>query len=165
MRTTSLLMAAGIVALGCSGSGTSGATPMAVDTAAAKAGIDSLRTGYSRAQLAGDAAALGQLYTETATLDMYGAPRTKGRASIEAGLKADLAARKYTVSEITPVQVSVRSNDAGSEIGTYHTMHDVNGAADHEWGRYVVGLNKGADGKWRLDYLMFFPDSTKADKK
>ena len=166
MRMTLLLTAAGVVALACTKPAENGGnTAMAVDTAAAKAGIDSLRTGYARAQVAGDAAALGQLYTETATLDMYGAPRTKGRANIEAGLKADLTARKYTVSEITPTMTNVRTNDAGSEIGTYHDMHDVNGAVDHEWGRYVVGVAKGADGKWRLDYLMFFPDSTKADKK
>lgn len=163
MRIRFPLSLAGLVVLACTKPAEN--TPMAVDTAAGKAGIDSLRASYSRAQLAGDAAALGQLYTETATLDMYGAPRTKGRANIEAGLKADLTARKYTVSQITPTMTSFRTNDAGSEIGTYHDMHDVNGAVDHEWGRYVVGVQKGADGKWRLDYLMFFPDSTKADKK
>lgn len=165
MRTNLLLPLAGIVALACTKPADTGTTPMAVDTAAVKAGIDSLRAGYARGEVAGDAAALGQLWTETGTLDMYGAPRTTGRANIEAGLTADFGARKWTVSEITPIQTNIRSNDAGSEIGTYHVMHDVNGALDHEWGRYVVGLEKGTDGKWRLDYLMFFPDSTKADKK
>jgi uncharacterized protein (TIGR02246 family) len=162
---TRLLTVLGAFALACTRpADNAGNAGMAVDTAAAKAGIDSLRSGYSQAQLAGDGAALAQLYTEDATLDMYGAPRTKGRANIEAGLKADLAARKYTVSQITPIQTTVMSNDGGSELGTYHTMHDVNGAVDHEWGRYVVGFQKGTDGKWRLDYLMFFPDSTKGGK-
>ncbi len=162
MRITRLLTVAGAVALACTRpAGETGTTGMAVDTAAVKSGIDSLRAAYARAEVAGDAAALGQLWTEDGTLDMYGAPRTKGRANIEAGLKADFASRKWTVSEITPVQTNVQNNEAGSEIGTYHVMHDVNGTVDHEWGRYVVGVQKGADGKWRLDYLMFFPDSTK----
>jgi uncharacterized protein (TIGR02246 family) len=165
MRTKLCLTAWGILALACTKSAENSGAGMAVDTVAARAGIDSLRASYSRAEMAGDAAALGQLYTEDATLDMYGAPRTKGRTGIEAGLAADFAARKYPVSEITPIAVNVRANDAGSEIGTYHVMHDVNGAMDHEWGRYVAGFEKGADGKWRLDYLMFFPDSTKAEKK
>ena len=164
MRMTLLLTAAGVVALACTKPADTGTAQMAVDTAAAKSGIDSLRSGYARAQMAGDAAALGQLFTENATLDMYGAPRTKGRANIETGLKADLAARKYTTSEIMAVQTTVMSNESGSEIGTYHAMHDVGGAVDHEWGRYVVGFQKGADSKWRLEYLMFFPDSTKANK-
>ena len=161
MRTTFLLTVAGAFVLACNKPADNAGSQMAVDTAAGRAGIDSLRASYSRIQMAGDAAGLAQLYTENATLDMYGVPRTKGRANIEAGLKADLTARKYTLSEITPIETTVRSNDAGSEIGTYHAMHDVNGTMDHEWGRYVVGAVKGADGKWRLDYLMFFPDSTK----
>lgn len=165
MRMNLLLPMATIVALACTKPADTGTAQMAVDTAAAKAGIDSLRAAYARGEVAGDAAALGQLWTEAGTLDMYGAPRTKGRANIEAGLKADFGARKWTVSEITPIQTSIQSNDAGSEIGTYHIMHDVNGAVDHEWGRFVVGVQKGADRKWRIDYLMFFPDSTKADKK
>jgi len=160
MRMTLWLTVAGGFTLACTKPADTGSAPM-VDTAAAQAGVDSLRASYSRIQIAVDAAALGQLYTEDATLDMYGAPRAKGRTAIEEGLKADLGSRKYTVSEIMPIQTSVTSNTSGSEIGTYHAMHDMNGTVDHEWGRYVVGAEKGADGKWRLGYLMFFPDSTK----
>jgi ketosteroid isomerase-like protein len=60
--------------------------------------------------------------------------------------------------------MNARTNDAASEIGTYHDMHDVKGAKDHEWGRYLAASGKGADGQWRLAYLIAFPDSTKAEK-
>ena len=139
-------------------------TGMAVDTAAALAGIDSTRVRYEALQMAGDAAGVAGLYHEDATLDLYGVPRTKGRANIEAAFRANYGMRKYPLTEITPINTSVRTNEDASQIGTYHDMHDVNGAVDHEWGRFVVGLRKGADGVWRLTYLMGFPDSTKAGK-
>ena len=76
-------------------------------------------------------------------------------------LMAAIGARTSRVA----IGTSVLSNDNGSEIGTYHAMYNASGAVSHEWGRYAVGLEKGTDGKWRVDYLMFFPDSTKAEKK
>jgi len=167
MRRISPLVFAGVaLAAGCTPKGgtTGGGAMATVDTATAKAGIDSLRNSVIRFQLAGDAAGAAGLYASDATLDIYGVPRAHGRAAIEAGIKADYGMRKYTVSEITPGMTTVRTNEDGSEIGTYHDMHDVNGKKDHEWGRYVVGFHKEADGKWRLTYVMGFPDSTKAEK-
>jgi uncharacterized protein (TIGR02246 family) len=164
MRFVTLAALAGL-AIGCTPR--EGAMEMGmgtVDTAAAMAGIDSLKTRYSQLEMAGDAAALAQLFTEDATLDLYGVPRTKGRAAIQAALAQDFGMRKYTVSEINPINTNVRTNETATQIGTYHAMHDVNGTADHEWGRFVVGMNKGTDGMWRLNFLMAFPDSTKADK-
>jgi len=135
-----------------------------VDTAAAMKGIDSTRARYSTLIVAADTAAVAGLYTEDATLDLYGVPRQHGRAAIEAAIKGDLTMRKYTLDEIKPLMTTVRTNEDASELGTYHEMHEVKGVKDHEWGRYVVGIHKGADGMWRLNYVMAFPDSTKVDK-
>ncbi len=135
---------------------------MSLDTAAVMAGVDSLRTSYSRLQVAGDMTGLAQLYTENATVDAYGMPRTKGRAAIEASLKAD--PRKFSASDIMPLATFPTTSAMASQIGTYHDLYDLNGTMTHEWGRYVVGADKGADGKWRLNYVMVFPDSTKAGK-
>lgn len=157
-------VAALLVAAACTPKASDTPAVVAVDTAAAVSGINALRSSYPPAQIAGDAAAVAALFTEDATLDFYGIPRLKGRANIEAGLKQDYGMRKFTVTEITPIQTMVRSNEDGSEIGTYHDMYDVKGAKTHEWGRYVVGVRKDADGKWRLSYLMSFPDSTKVEK-
>ena len=167
MRRIALLTFAAAAAAACTPKSEPAAGSAAiakVDTAAAKPGIDSLRASYSRLQMAGDATGVAALYTEDATLDVYGAPRSHGRAAIEAGLKADYGMRKFTLSEATPIATDVRTNTDGSEIGTYHDMFDAGGKKNHEWGRYVVGFTKGTDGKWRLTYLMAFPDSTKTDK-
>lgn len=163
MRRIALLTLTAAVAAACTPKSepAGGAAMAAVDTAAAKPGIDSLRTRYGRLQMAGDAAGVAALYTDDATLDIYGIPRAKGRAAIEATLKGDFGMRKYTLSEVTPIVTTVRTNTDGSEIGTYHDMHDANGKKDHEWGRYVVGFSKGTDGNWRLTYIMAFPDSIK----
>lgn len=161
MRFVTLAAVAGLAACAPREGATGGA--MAVDTAAVKSGVDSTRARYSRMDLAGDASMASQLFTEDATLDLYGVPRTRGRANIEAVLKADFGNRKFTRSDITPVQTFYLSNMSASEIGTYHGMFEAGGATNHEWGRYVVGLAKGADGLWRLDYLMSFPDSSKRE--
>jgi ketosteroid isomerase-like protein len=136
----------------------------AIDSAAVAAGVAGVRTKYAAAELAGDAAAVAALHTEAATVDIFGAPSMHGNAAILAGLQADYASRKYTVAEITPVQLTIRSNDAAAELGTYHAMHDAKGKKDHEWGRYVVSLVKGTDGAWKLAYVMAFPDSIKPAK-
>jgi len=139
-------------------------TASTVDTAVVRSGLDSLRVRYIALQTAGDATGLAGLFTETGGVDIYGAPRMRGRAAIEATFKADFAARKFTMIEIIPISMSARTKTAASEIGTYHDMHDVKGVKDHEWGRYLGAFEKGADGQWRIGYLMAFPDSVKAEK-
>ncbi|HEV8357020.1 MAG TPA: nuclear transport factor 2 family protein [Gemmatimonadales bacterium] len=136
----------------------------AVDSAAARAGMTALRNRYIAGQTAGDASAVAALFSDSAAVDLYGVPKLRGRAAIEAAFKADYAARKYTMTEIMPAETSVRTSTGGSEIGTYHDMHDAKGKVDQEWGRYLVGMAKGADGQWRLDYLMAFPDSIKQEQ-
>ena len=136
----------------------------AVDTASVRAAFAAHRAKYIAAQTSGDATALAALFGDMAAVDIYGLPKLRGRAALEAAFKADFAARKYTLTEITPTATSARTSHDGSEIGTYHDMHDAKGSVDHEWGRYLVALSKGADGQWRLDYLMAFPDSIKPEK-
>ena len=164
-RSTILPLALALVAAGSVMEAQAQTAAVTVDTAAAKAGITALRAQYATLQKAGDVAGLVSLYTEAATLDAFGAPSMHGRTAVEAGLKAQMTGRKYTVAEITAVNTAIRSNEAWSEIGTYHDMYVMAGKMNHEWGRYVVGNAKGSDGKWRITYLMSFPDSTKVDKK
>ena len=165
MRHTAMLSMAAVALLAaCAPKGSAPAAAAAVDTAAVKLGIDSTRAKYGALQLAGDAPGVAALYDENAALDIFGVPRTMGRANIETALKALYAMRKFSVSDITPGQTNVRTNNDGSETGTYHDMYEEKGAKTHEWGRYVVGLGKGADGVWRLSYAMAFPDSIKVEK-
>lgn len=140
------------------------ATTPAVDTAAANQGLDALRGRYIALQTAGDAAGLAGIHADSSVVDLFGLPQLVGRAAIQEAFTANFAARKYTLTEIMPTTRNVRSDSAASEIGTYHDMHDAKGKVDHEWGRYVGSFVKGADGQWRIIYLMAFPDSIKAGK-
>ena len=158
MRHSTLLALSALLTLGC---GPRDRMTAAVDTTAVQAGVDSTRSRYAALQMAGDAAGVAALYDEDATLDLYGVPRTRGRANIENALRTTYGMFRFTTTEITPLQTNVRNNDAATEIGTYHNMLDSSGVVSHEWGRFAVGLRKGADGMWRLTYLMAFPDSTK----
>ena len=142
-------------------------TPAAatVDAAAVQAGADSLRANYSRLQIAGDAKGVAGLHAEMAGVDVFGFPRMRGRAEIEAGLTQAYATRKYSATDITPLgPVEARTSEDGSELGTYHDMWTEGGKTNHEWGRYLSAFHKDTDGQWRLVYLIAFADSTKVDK-
>jgi ketosteroid isomerase-like protein len=136
----------------------------AVDTAAALRGLEDLRNRYIALNTAGDAAGLAALHADSAGVDILGVPRLRGRSAIQAAFAADFAARKFTLTEISPLSRTVRTDADATEIGTYHNMFTVNGVGTHEWGRYVGAFMKRADGQWEIAYLMGFADSTKVDR-
>ena len=165
-RLTMLTLAVAGVAAACTpkpATPPEGAT-LAVDQAALRPNIDSLRAKYARLQIAGDAPGVSALYSDQAGVDVYGMPRVRGRPAIDSAFKQMYAMRKYSMSDIVPTKMEFRTNNDGSEIGTYHDMWTEAGKTHHEWGRYLVAFAKGTDGVWKLDYLMAFGDSTKVDK-
>jgi ketosteroid isomerase-like protein len=166
MRATSTVtLAALLAATACAPEAEApAAAETAVDTAAIFQSLDDLRGQYIALQTAGDAAGLAALHADSAGLDLFGLPRLRGRPAIQAALTADLAARKYTLVEIMPLSRNARTDTEATELGTYHDMHDVQGKVDHEWGRYLGAFGKGADGQWRIQYLMAFPDSIRVDR-
>jgi ketosteroid isomerase-like protein len=157
-------LAALLLSAACAPAADTPAAAAAVDTAAAIQGLDALRNQYITLEVAGDAAGLAALHADSAGVDIFGLPRLRGRPAIQAAFTTDFAARKYTLAEIVPLSRNVRTNTDATEIGTYHSMHDVKGRIDHEWGRYIGAFTKGPDGQWRIAYVMAFPDSTKVDK-
>ena len=159
-----LSLATVLLAGACAPRAEAPAAAAAVDTAAALAGIDSLRTRYVALNNAGDAAGIAMLYADSAGVDLVGVPRLRGRPAIQAAFAQDYAGRKYTLTEITPTVRTVRTNMDATERGIYHEMHDVKGVVDHEWGRWIAAYGKEPDGQWRIFYLMAFPDSTRTDK-
>lgn len=163
MKTAlSLIVVAGLLA--AARFQTPQAGPPAVDSAAVNQGLDALRDRYIALQTGGDATGLAGLFTETAGIDLFGLPRMRNRAAIEAAFTQDMAARKYTLAEIHPVSRFILSNTTANELGTYHDMHDAKGKKDHEWGRYVGSFVLGSGGTWQIVYLMAFPDSIKPAK-
>jgi len=164
MRAFSTVALALLVAAAAAATKSQTPAAAAVDSVAVFQGLDALRTQYIAAQTGGDAAALAALHADAAGLDLFGLPRLRGRPAIQAAVTADLAARKYTLVEITPFARNARTNTEATELGTYHDMHDVQGKVDHEWGRYLGAFSKSADGQWKIQYLMAFPDSVKVGK-
>lgn len=164
MRSSSVVTLAALLLAACAPKPEAPAAAAVVDTTAVLQGLDALRSQYIALQTAGDAAGLAAIHADSAGLDLFGVPRLRGRPAILAALTADFAARKYTMAEIMPLTRTVRTNTEAIELGTYHDMHDMKGTVDHEWGRYIGAFAKGADGQWKISYLMAFPDSTKVDK-
>lgn len=150
------LLAAGAPRLAAQGIST---TP-GVDSA----GIAAVRGNYMRLFAAGDAAGLAALFAPDGTIDQYGAPRMKGRAQIEAGLKAAFGMQQPVSLAITPLVITPAGPALAGEIGTYHETDTAKGKTVHAWGRYVVSIGRDSTGTWQLRYLMGFPDSTKTDK-
>lgn len=127
-------------------------------------GLAAVRSSYMRLYAAGDAAGLAALFAPDGTVDELGAPRMKGQAQIEAGLKGAFAMQAPKSLEIVPLSVTEASSALAGEIGTYHQMDTAKGKTVHTWGRYVVSAAKDTAGTWHLHYLMGFPDSTRTDK-
>lgn len=163
-HSSAFTLAALLLASACAPKTETPAATASVDTTAANQGLDALRSQYIALQTGGDGPGLAALYADSAGVDLFGLPRLRGRPAIQAAFTSDFAARKYTLTQITPVSRNIRTDAAATEIGTYHNMHDVKGTVDHEWGRYIGAFEKGTDGQWRIVYLMAFPDSTKVDK-
>jgi ketosteroid isomerase-like protein len=161
--TLALPIAALLVAAACAPKPADSAAMATVDTAAVNTELATLRSRYIAARTANDAAALAALYTEDAGIDLYGLPRLRGHASIEAAFRMD-SVRKWTLLEINPIGMEARTNTDASELGTYHEMTDSLGTKGHAWGRYLVAFQKDTTGQWKIVYLIGFPDSTKVDK-
>ena len=138
--------------------------PSPPDPAALKTAMDAIRTDYMRLVAAADAAGVAALYTEDAAIDLWGAPKMRGRAEIEAGTKAAFAIQKPVSLEIVATQTSGVAPGVAVEGGTWHGIDSVSGKLLHSWGRWITGAMQDSTGAWKLTYLMAFPDSQKTDK-
>ena len=84
-------------------------------------------------------------------------PMVKGRSNIQAYWQKMIDAGAHSVS-LSTLAVATSGNIA-YEAGTYQfTMPTPNGPPVTDKGKYVVGLRKGTDGKWRLAHDAFNSD-------
>jgi uncharacterized protein (TIGR02246 family) len=128
-------------------------TPQAptVDAAAMRDTIAAREREWSASFVAGDAAAIANLYSEHgATIEPAGEWR-RGREAIAAGMKTQLDTLNVTTREDLPEEVIV-AGDYVVEFGRYSYAattkmgnKPVSGA-----GRYVVLWRKDTDGQWRI---------------
>ena len=146
-----------------------GAPTLAAQTVPSAPVVDSaslamIRGKYMKLFAAGDATGLAALFTADGGIDAFAAPRMRGRAQIEAGLKAGFGMQQPVSLDIVPLRFAPASNSLTAELGTYHETDTVKGKTVHYWGRYVTSAAKDSTGAWKLKYLMAFPDSTKTAK-
>jgi uncharacterized protein (TIGR02246 family) len=120
------------------------------DTAADMAAITKVRTGWETAFKAGDAAAIGALYTADAHLMNNEMATATGPKAIEAMYKEMIGTMASQAVVITAEQTDV-SGDLAVDRGTYKlSLSPKGGAAMTEEGRYMVVLKRQADGSWKL---------------
>ena len=129
------------------------------DTAAVRAAVNAASAKLNAAYLAGDAAAVAGLFTEDARAEYAGFPSAKGRAAIQSTYDTYFKSNKLTVAETTIMEVNALTPDLVTAGGTYHSFG--NGKPKHAWWRWAAAYRKGADGEYRISYIMAFPDSTK----
>lgn len=129
------------------------------DSAAVRAALNAAFTKMSAGYLAGDAAAVASFFTDDGRAEYAGFPSAVGRAAIQALYEGYFKANKLTVSESTIGAVNVLTADLVTAGGTYHSFG--NGTPKHAWWRWAAAYRKGADGEYRISYIMAFPDSTK----
>ena len=131
------------------------------DTAAVRVAIAAQAQKYTTALLAGDAVTIASFFTEDARAEYAGFPSAAGRAAIQALYEGFFKTNKVKVWEDTIRQVNAPSAEIVSAGGTAHQFGDRNGKPFHAWWRYSAAYKKGADGLYRIAYIMAFPDSTK----
>jgi ketosteroid isomerase-like protein len=132
----------------------------AVDSAAVRAGVSELWQRWTAADIAGDTVALFDLITDSARVDVRGAPPILGRDAWKVFVAAAVKQVDITALEIHPEFTVPLSNEMAYEVGAYDETVIQRGVTSPIRGRYAAALQRGADGRWRAAYLMVFADTT-----
>jgi ketosteroid isomerase-like protein len=150
-----------LLALAALATAPTASSAQAPDTATVRAGLNALTAKLVTAYLAGDAATMASLYTEDARAEYAGFPSAVGRTAIQSTYLEYFKANKLKVWESTIGDVNSLSADLATAGGTVHSFGDTNGKPVHMWWRWAAAYRRGADGEYRISYVMAFPDSTK----
>ena len=137
-------------------------TPAAApDTAALRAEIAPLSEAYRAAILAGDAATLNALYTDNAVVELTAIPTMVGRGAIMTADSTNFAMGKPTEWSSTVRSTVALGNGNVAQTGSFSDARPAaKGKTTRRDGRWIAGIMKGDDGKWRINYLMGMTDST-----
>jgi uncharacterized protein (TIGR02246 family) len=144
-----------VVAL-CLGACTPASPPPAQDAADDLAAIAALRNAYGAAMQAGDATAVGALYTDNGVSQTNAEPTMVGRTAIVDGLNATFQQVSFSNFVITPDETHTMGT-TGYERGRYTATvtPKAEGAAPMaQEGRYMILLQKGTDGMWKVTHDM-----------
>jgi len=154
LRRISLLLVVAVSSLvvGCAGSAPPPAAPAApvLNAPADVAAIDAIRDAFMKGYEAGDAEALGKLYTPNAVSASNNQPSLEGRDAIVASLKKMF--EQVSVKAVLTPEGTRTLGSVGVDSGKYAvTVTPKAGAAPvTNEGRYMVVYVKDADGQWRV---------------
>jgi ketosteroid isomerase-like protein len=129
------------------------------DTAAVRAALNAQTDKLTAAYLAGDAVTVAGLFTDDARAEYAGFPSAVGRAQIQSTYETYFKANKLKVAKSDILVVESVTADLATAGGVFHSFG--NGKPAHAWWRWSAAYRKGADGQYRIAYIMAFPDSTK----
>jgi uncharacterized protein (TIGR02246 family) len=127
-----------------------GSSSPAVDAPADIAAVNALRTAFQTAFNAGDALGVAKSYTATAIAMGNHQPSSVGRDAIAAATKAEFAAMKPNI-QLTADETKTVGN-MGFDRGRFKITLTPKGGgtATVDEGRYLVLLEKGSDGAWKV---------------
>jgi uncharacterized protein (TIGR02246 family) len=143
--TRALLLGVAVIATACS---QAPAPPAAPETDAAP--IDAVRNQFQTAYNAGDAAAVAALYADDAVMQPDHHAAVVGKAAITQYYQDAFSQAAMNIS-ITPGQTE-RMGNMAHEHGTFTVTvtPKAGGNAMTDQGNYLVILEQGADGVWKL---------------
>lgn len=163
-RSRSWLWALPLFLVACTKPAPQAAAP-AIDSAGVTAAVSAFWQRYGQNVLANDTTAWLTMVDDNARVDSRGLPPLIGKAAVAATFMPIMRMTKYTGFNVTPDMTIPISNGAVYQNGNYMEASTSGGKGQTEYGRYIVALVKGADGQWRLGYIMAFSDSIVPAKK
>ena len=156
----SLVLGAAVLGAACYGPARQEtAAAAAPDTAAIHMAVQALGDRFETNALAGNAAAVASDFTEDGRAEFYGFPSAVGRAAVEGLYTTYFGSNKVTASEVTTQAVSATGPDLASARGVTSVTAEAGGKTSTTHWRWAAAYRKGADGQWRVSYIIGFPDS------
>jgi ketosteroid isomerase-like protein len=149
MRSRLALFLVGTAALAACSNQQAPAPPPTVDLAAARVAIAAANKAWDANYLKGDAAAVAAIFTEDAANYPPGKPTIRGRAAIEADIKAELDSTKYTASVDTTDEL-MAAGEYVVEIGSWSSKGTFkSGKPTNEGGRWMAVWKRDSTGAWK----------------
>jgi uncharacterized protein (TIGR02246 family) len=125
--------------------------PVPADTSKDVAAIDTVRSDYAAAYNSGDVNKLITLYASDAVMMQEHQPAVVGAENIRKALEGTMS--QFTTSLTLRAEETKVTGDMAFDRGTFKlalTPKAPGGAGMNENGKYLVLLQKGADGAWKL---------------
>ncbi|HSR14716.1 MAG TPA: nuclear transport factor 2 family protein [Gemmatimonadales bacterium] len=156
-----LLMTIGVAAACAPAAERQAEAPALPDTAVVRQAIQAHGNQWAAFDMAGDAAGLVSLHTDDASVAFYGIPTTTGTTALQAMYQGYLAANKVTSAQSVVQAIAAPAPGIATARGLYIATTDSSGVVRTGWYRWAGAYRQGADGQWRVSYLMSMPDSIK----